>query len=1119
MLALLLMGSVMVKEVSGYEYISGASARVKHPATTLKPADLNRAKQNIAQHEWAKQYAEAARSRAQSAAAKVTPEWLLGMVPVTTPGDTLFTPCPACREQKKPVHSHGFWDWSADKPDQLTCKKCGTVFPHEKYPESIVLKTKWGGEQTLSFCGGPTFVVFGWSAGRPSFTGNIRACKVQYVRRLLDNLTVGYALTNDESFASAARLILLRFAETYPRWLVHSGYGDYADMDPKTAAANINNLPEPTLVYPPNKPSRKLFTGYWSAGRSSGVGMEQGFVMTCVEAYDLTYDATVGGKPLFSAEDRIKIERDLLFEGASMLWPDPGLNNKSVGGRMACLLVGLCLGNPDLVRLGWNGFVQTVDDWFLDDGATSESPGYASMTLGGIWPIAEAMKGYSDPPGYQPKDGKRIENLDPYHDTRYPLVWRAMFNTLQGNLKYPPIEDSYRTSDLGALYLELMVANYDDPNYLAMLTEIAGDDLSRGYLAKAIFLRDPDLAKRAALPLSFGDVVFPELRWGVVRSGECGRDSFLCLNADEFRGHHHYDSLDLYYWKDNHELLSDLGYLWDHPDKVMTYRTAAHNLVVIDNREQAGHNERGGQIHLFSPGDDFKVMEASSIAYAEAAVYRRTVMQVDHGNGRNYVADIFRASGGQQRDYLFHGPGNDYQVEGITLSPAKETAPQIPFAVRIHLDRVGQVWVDDAEVRVVDENGNPGENLIASPSATELGASGFPTGWGHYSGDGERECGAAKPGRTDDACVTLNCIAPGKEHGVVNQAIILGDSDGYKGDRAPRVPEGSKVKVSFWIRGTMDVANVELVHWSDKATTANERRYLPVTMASGSPLIPITQDWLKIEGTFVLGKSSDIRNLKSGDGTQPWKIKWKLPDNYSFTAWSPGTAGEQVLVGDGWGQRDYQNTDVGATLPYITRRLTGAPPSQFISIFEGSKPGAECVRVVRTLKVTGDPTAFPVALEVQGEGFTDVLFSALDAKPAVVETSAGNLKVNGLAARVMLRDGKVTGGSLIGGTSLKIGDFSIASPVAVYRGEVKGQKSAKDDGYYEITGELPAIPAAAHQTLFVDDGKQRRAFPILSTEKTPRGARVHVKSAHAGYDPLPGKTWEVVARVDVVQSR
>jgi len=921
-----------------HEYVPGASARVRHPATTLKAEDLDRAQRNIIAHAWAKEYAKNAMTTAASAAAGVTPEWLRQMGPETTPGDTLFTPCPACRDQGKPVHPHGLWQWSPDKPDQLQCKSCGTIFPNERYPESIVLTAKWGGEQKFTFYGGPTFVIFSLREGRPSFTGNMRAYKVNYVQSRLSNLTLGYALSKEESLAAAARLILLRFADTYPRWLVHSGYGDYADMDPKIAAAQINNLPEPELVYPPNQPDRKLHTGYWSAGRARGVGMEQGFVVTCVEAYDLMYDATFEGKPLFSDQDRLKIERDLLFEGASMLWPDPNLNNKSVGGRMACLLVGLCLGNPELVRFGWSGFEHTVNDWFLDDGATSESPGYASMTLSGVWPIAEAMKGYSDPPGYLPKGGPRIHNLNPYHDTCYPLVWRAMYNTLQGDLKYPPIEDSYSSSSLSALSIELMAANYDDPRYLALLKEVAGADLSGGSLSKAIFLRDPELAKRPSSSIHFEDVTFPELRWGVFRTGAHGRDGFLCLNADEFRGHHHYDSLDLYYWRDNQELLSDLGYLWDHPDKRYLYRTAAHNLVVIDGKEQAGRGQRGGQFHLFSPVLPFKVMEASSRAYPDASVYRRTVMQIDHGDKHSYVLDVFRVLGGEQRDYLFHGPNNEYRVGGMGLAP----------------------WAGDAA------------------------------------------------------------------------------SIGY----------------------------------------------------------------------------AALKNVRTATGSAPWKISWELPDQRSFTAWSPGGVGEQVFIGEGWGQRDWKNSDRGATLPYVMRRLTGDEPSVFISVFEGSKSGEECVRSVRSLKVAGDLATLPVAVEVQQDGLVDVFFSAVGASPALVETSAGRLAVKGLAAHVTLRDGQAVTGSLIGGTSLKIGRLELTLPVAVYRGAVTGQRASEHDGYYEIAGNLPPVPEGAHQTLFVDDGKQRRAFPILSMEAKNGRATLRVKSATEGFDPLPGKSWEIIPRID-----
>ena len=50
-------------------------------------------------------------------------------------------------------------------------------FPNDKYPESIALQANWGHPQTLTFCGGEPFVIFGYKTGRPSFTGNIRARK------------------------------------------------------------------------------------------------------------------------------------------------------------------------------------------------------------------------------------------------------------------------------------------------------------------------------------------------------------------------------------------------------------------------------------------------------------------------------------------------------------------------------------------------------------------------------------------------------------------------------------------------------------------------------------------------------------------------------------------------------------------------------------------------------------------------------------------------------------------------------------------------------------------------------------------------------------------------------
>ncbi len=219
---------------------------VQHPSGAIKPGDLGRARENLQRYAWARSYATSLERTARNAAGKLTPEYLAMMIPETTPGDDKFTPCPGCRDQGKPVHPHGLWSWTNTSPEQLTCTVCRTVYPNERYPEDIVLRTTWGRPQTLSFCGGKPFVIFSYKTGRPSFTANIRARKVGHLAGLCRTLAEAYLLTGNVDYARGVRVILLRFAAVYPHWLVHTGYGEYADMDPHVAAQFINimgNLP------------------------------------------------------------------------------------------------------------------------------------------------------------------------------------------------------------------------------------------------------------------------------------------------------------------------------------------------------------------------------------------------------------------------------------------------------------------------------------------------------------------------------------------------------------------------------------------------------------------------------------------------------------------------------------------------------------------------------------------------------------------------------------------------------------------------------------------------------------------------------------------------------------
>lgn len=641
---------------------------VVHPATIIKPQDLVRAKANIERYPWARSYADRLGRSADGILETLSSEYLEQMVERTTPGCT--GPCPACRAQGRPWHPNGQWRWSASRPDQLTCSVCKTVFPNEEYPEDVVVECTWGRGQKFTFIGGETFKCFGYTQARPSLSGIIRAKKLAHVTGLLDTLATTYALTGKPEYARGAKAILLRLAEVFPEYLVRAGYGygEYAGMDPHVAAARINSLPEDELVYPPNKPNRKIYAGYWAASRIGSSGMDGGWVIRVAVAYDLTCTATDNGGPVYSDDERRLIEHDLLLESTYLAACDPAINNKSVGNRAGAAVVGMCVGHPGLVRFGLDGFRRTVEEWFLPDGGTSESPAYAMMTMGGVRSFAFAFRDYSDPPGYSAPDGTRLDGFDACRDTRYGDCWQGLIWTLQGNLRFPPSADSYRTSRISSSFAELIAVAYPSDEHIALLKEIVGKDLTSGSSREALFYRQPGLEEQDTPPLSLPDVVFPFLAQGYLRTGPTGRDSLVMLNASDYGGHHHLDSLNLYYWKDGHELLSDLGYLWDHPDKYQTYRTFAHNLVVVDGRDQQ-RKGRGGDFHLFSVTPHVKAMEALSAAYGPGAVYRRTCVQIDHGEKGSYLVDVFRVGGGTSRDYVFHGPGNTYELIGLALAP------------------------------------------------------------------------------------------------------------------------------------------------------------------------------------------------------------------------------------------------------------------------------------------------------------------------------------------------------------------------------------------------------------------------------------------------------------------
>ena len=642
---------------------------VKRPASLYKEELLENARRNFAQNPLARQALSSLMTQV-SLVMEYSEEEIAHMIPETTPTSINWTPSPVSDRG----FPHGDWDWSPYMPDVIIDRATGMQFPNDQYPEDIVvIATSGGVEQRLTFHRSKDWQFNGFPLAT-SFTGHIRARKVNYMATQAQNLALLYALTGDVRYARQAKAILMRFAQVYPNYLVHSGYHEFADIDALTAANQIGALPVDELTVPPNRPNRQLHAGYWMAGRATGSGMEGTFLLPVTVAYDLVADAVdANGEPLFTDEEQKRVERDLLLEGTKLLLADNAINNKTISARTAVAAIGAVVGDPLLVRWGLDGFERTLTEWFLPDGSTSESPAYGLMVLNSLWQLGEILHGYSDPPGFRDAAGDRIDSLDIYRNVRYQAVWQNMYASLLPNLRYPPIADSYTTSTLSEIMVLLMALRFDDvPEFTSLLRHRMGD------LFLLLLYRDPAMDLSQAPSLRFPDVLFPAWRLGYLRAGANGEEATVILNVSDWGVHHHHDSLDLFYWKGGEELLSDLGYLWDDPQAHMTRRSVAHNLVVVNEQDQRTRG-RGGSIHLFHPFGRFKVMEGSSSAYALTSLYRRFVAQIEHPGENSYVVDVFRVAGGELHDLVFHGPGSRFEPEGIRFEPSSTTLARYQF--------------------------------------------------------------------------------------------------------------------------------------------------------------------------------------------------------------------------------------------------------------------------------------------------------------------------------------------------------------------------------------------------------------------------------------------------------
>ena len=153
-------------------------------------------------------------------------------------------------------------------------------------------------------------------------------------------------------------------------------------------------------------------------------------------------------------------------------------------------------------------------------------------------------------------------------------------------------------------------------------------------------------------------------------------------------GHDHPDALNIAMVAEGVEVLSDLGYIGDHPLNASIRSTLKHNLVVMDEQEQLLRDRRPpGNLRLMATSPDTKIIEADCRAYEQAETYRRCCVMIHTGAGPAYLVDVFRVRGGAVHDYAIHG-------EGRISTPPADDRP-IPLE-----ERPGLLGKDIGKLRV-----------------------------------------------------------------------------------------------------------------------------------------------------------------------------------------------------------------------------------------------------------------------------------------------------------------------------------------------------------------------------------------------------------------------------------
>ena len=558
---------------------------------------------------------------------KMEPKAVADLVPVQ--GGFHSCRCPKCGA----TEAEDTLTWSLEKPDLLTCRKCGKTVPDADIPAKVDGKIPQESIEVLPrrFHHYPYHAVEAEKQLYPDERIYLQAKRDYQVREFLAKFALYAAVrhreANDPALARLSCTILLHFAQVYPAYATHY------DQPGRPKFLDRADLPPPYR--------REYGTAKWDWSGCLDVPLD------LVLAHAILRDDPAmaeSGRLLNEPNPRRTIERNLFHASAEFVRNQPAENSVfalySIRGMLA---VGRLLDDPAFIHEGMKRLNGFLDRGFYHDGVWRHGDGLPQRrVLGQIdgW-IDRLLAGYSDPPGFVTIDAtKRLQKLAGVGEL--PMI--VLARSAEGSVSTAP-----RLPDV-------LLASWPAPVSKSPARRpalLGGAGIARLGVGAGDDALDLDLRGMG----DFGNIPSGRLALRVAVGGR----TMLGDGEDSASSPWGFD-----------------------------LSTASHNTVLVDGlnqREDIGNlreSAPGSDVLFFAADPDFQaVMMGDRYAYPHSTkIYRQIVIACASEKSR-YAVSIFEVRGGLQHDQIYHAasgnPGRWRLSVPTTPGPNSLLPPTITF--------------------------------------------------------------------------------------------------------------------------------------------------------------------------------------------------------------------------------------------------------------------------------------------------------------------------------------------------------------------------------------------------------------------------------------------------------